>query len=205
MITGTEATDSLPFTPEDDSLRKQTHTHPFSLHGCWMPMLPEQNRLFCNFEGDLLVIGKGRELNYTLNQEINVNWIVGAFFSMAACANFVYLAWDISIFFFFFFLYVCLKTEVHYEAGYKFYLSDSLKWSWRNGSHSLVRCGECFIVLNTAVNANDSKAVKKALNEFQHFNVLQVPNCTNLRSLAIQYLLNNSIYFILWIHLGKPQ
>jgi len=39
--------------------------------------------------------------------------------------------------------------------------------------------------------------VKRALNEFQHFNVLQVPNCTNLRSLAIQYLLNNSIYFIL--------
>lgn len=38
---------------------------------------------------------------------------------------------------------------------------------------------------------------KKTLNEFQYFNVLQVPNCMNLRSLAIWYLLNNSIYFIL--------
>ena len=46
---------------------------------------------------------------------------------------------------------------------------------------------------------------KKTLNEFQHVNVLQVPNCMNLRSLAIRYLLNNSIYFILQILLGKSE
>lgn len=59
---------------------------------------------------------------------------------------------------------------------------------------------EHFIVLQCAKNVSDSKAggvVGNSLNEFQHFNVLQVPNCMNLRSLAIPYLLNNSIYFIL--------
>lgn len=93
--------------------------------------------------------------------------------------------------------------EVDREVRYQFCLSNSLKQSWRNGSRPVQRCGECFIVLHGAVNANDFAAVERALNEFQHFNVLQVPNCTNLRSLAIQYLLNNSIYFILKIHSGS--
>lgn len=95
------------------------------------------------------------------------------------------------------FCFLLSMKEVDGEVRYQFCLSDSLKQSWRNGSRPVQRCGECFIVLHGAVNANDFAAVKRALNEFQHFNVLQVPNCTNLRSLAIQYLLNNSIYFIL--------
>ena len=68
---------------------------------------------------------------------------------------------------------------------------------WRPGACYCSYCAE---------NANDSKAgEEKTLNEFQHVNVLQVPNCMNLRSLAIRYLLNNSIYFILQILLGKSE
>lgn len=93
------------------------------------------------------------------------------------------------------FLFLHSMEEVDGEVIYQFCLSDSLKQSWRNGSRSVQRCGECFIVLRGAVNARDFAAVKRALNEFQHFNILQVPNCTNLRSLAIQYLLNNSILY----------
>lgn len=52
--------------------------------------------------------------------------------------------------------------EVDGEVRYQFCLSDSLKQSWRNGSRPVQRCGECFIVLHGAVNANDFAAAEQA-------------------------------------------
>lgn len=174
-----------------------------SLLGCWTPILAQQSRLFCDFEGDLLRIGNGRKLNYALTKRSMLSKLgVEALLVWRCWQTMCVPAWDISIFFWVSFLVSkgrsCLRGWVQVLPQW------FIKAGVEGTEATLLRCGEFFIVLSTAVNTNDSKAVEKALNEFQHFNVLQVPNCTNLRSLAIQYLLNNSIYFILWIHSGKP-